>query len=62
MCKDKMVDYDSHMNILDFLIYLEDRGLMNKSQRVYYSMYIPNYLNEKEENIKLMEDLLESIK
>lgn len=62
MEKEKGVDFDTHMKILNFLIHLQSKGLMNESQRVYYSMYIQEYLKEREENIKFMEDLLESIK
>ena len=58
MNKNKTVDVDTHMKILNFLLHLQSKGLINDSQRVYYSMYIQDYLKEKEDNIKFMEELL----
>lgn len=60
--KDKVVDFDTHLKILNFLIHLEGKGLMNKSQMNYYSMYIQEYLKERNDNIEFMKNLMDELK
>lgn len=61
MKKENVVDFDTHMKILSFLIYLQGTGHINESQKNYYSMFIQDHLKEKEDDIKFLEDFLEKI-
>lgn len=58
MKKLDVVDFDTHMKILRFLIYLQGTGHINESQKNYYSMFIQEHLTEKENDIKFLEDFL----
>lgn len=62
MKKENVVDFDTHMKILRFLIYLQSTGHINESQKNYYSMFIQEHLKEKENDIKFLESFLENIK
>lgn len=60
--EDKVIDFDTHMIILNFLIHIQSIGLINEEQRVYFSEHIQDYLKERRSNIELLESLFESIK
>lgn len=60
--EDKVIDFDTHMRILNFLIHIQSIGLINEEQRVCFSEYIQDYLKERRSNIELLESLFESIK
>lgn len=60
--EDKVIDFDTHMRILNFLIHIQSIGLINEEQRVCFSEHIQDYLKERRSNIELLESLFESIK
>lgn len=61
-CEDnKIIDLDSHMKILSFLIHLQSLGIITEEQRDYYSNYIQEYLKQRESNIKFLENVLKEI-
>lgn len=60
--EDKVIDFDTHMIILNFLIHIQSIGLINEEQRVCFSEHIQDYLKERRSNIELLESLFESIK
>lgn len=60
--KDKVVDFDTHMKILNFLVHIQSIGLIDEEQRVYFSEHIQDYLRERRNNIELLESIFESIK
>lgn len=59
---DKIIDFDTHMKILNFLIHLQSIGIISETQRVEYSNYIQHYLKERKSNIDFLEEVLELIK
>lgn len=57
----KIVDFDSHMKILNFLTHIQSIGIITEEQRDYYSNYIQEYLKQRESNIKFLENVLKEI-
>lgn len=60
--EDKVIDFDTHIKILNFLIHIQSIGLIDEEQRVCFSEHIQDYLKERRSNIELLESLFESIK
>lgn len=60
--EDKIIDFDTHMKILNFLIHIQSIGLIDEQQRICFSEHIQDYLKERRSNIELLESLFESIK
>lgn len=62
-CEDnKIVDFDTYMKILNFLIHIQSLGIITEEQREYYSNYIQEYLIERKNNIEFLENLLNKFK
>lgn len=62
-CKEKeIVDFDTHIKILNFLIHLQSIGTITEEQRDYYSCYIQDYLRQRNDNIEFLENLLDKFK
>ena len=60
--EDKIIDFDTHMKILNFLIHIQSIGLIDEQQRTCFSEHIQDYLKERRNNIELLESIVESIK
>jgi hypothetical protein len=57
MDKESVIDLDSHMRILNFLIYLQSIGILSENERINYSNYIQEYLKERKENLDFLNQL-----
>ena len=55
----KIIDLDTHMKILNFLIHLQSIGIINETQRIEYSNYIQDYLKERKDNLDFLNHLLD---
>lgn len=59
--KSKIVDFDTHLKILSFLIHLQSIGIITEEQRDCYSNCIQDYLKQRKSNIEFLENLLKEI-
>lgn len=55
----KIIDLDTHMKILNFLIHLQSIGIINETQRIEYSKHIQDYLKERKDNLDFLNHLLD---
>lgn len=58
----EIIDFDTHIKILNFLIHIQSRGIIDEKQRCFYSGYIQDYLKERRNNIEFLENVLNEIK
>lgn len=58
----EIVDLDTHMKILNFLVHLQSIGVVKEIQRIEYSKYIQDYLKERKDNLDFLEQFLGLIK
>lgn len=56
--EDEIVDIDTHLKILKFLIHLQNIGVIDEAQITEYSKYIQKYLKESKEDLDFLEDFL----
>ena len=60
--KNKIIDFDTHIKILNFLIHLQSIGAINENQMDYYSSHIQDYLRQRRSDIEFLENVLNEIK
>lgn len=61
-CENKeIVDFDTHIKILNFLIHIQSLGIITEEQRDYYSSYIQDYLTKRKNNIEFLESVLKEM-
>ena len=58
----EIVDLDTHMKILNFLVHLQSIGVVKEIQIIEYSKYIQDYLKERKDNLDFLEQFLGLIK
>ena len=58
MEKKELIDLDSHMKILNFLIYLQSIDVLSETQRIDYSNYIQEYLKGRKDNLDILNQCL----
>lgn len=58
----EIIDLDTHMKILNFLIHIQSLGVITEEQRDCYSSYIQDYLKQRRSNIEFLENVLNEIK
>lgn len=58
----EIVDLDTHMKILNFLVHLQSIGVVKEIQTIEYSKYIQDYLKERKDNLDFLEQFLGLIK
>ncbi len=58
----RLIDFDTHMKILNFLIHIQGIGVITEEQRLCYSDHIQDYLAERESNLEFMENFLKQIR
>lgn len=58
----KIIDFDTHKKILNFLIYIQSLDVITEKQREYYSCYIQDYLIQRKNNIEFLENILNKLK
>lgn len=58
----EIVDLDTHMKILNFLVHLQSIGVVKEIQVIEYSKYIQDYLKERKDNLDFLEQFLGLIK
>lgn len=56
--EDEIVDIDTYLKILKFLIHLQNIGVIDEAQITEYSKYIQKYLKESKEDLDFLEDFL----
>ena len=61
MNKEGVIDLDSHIRILNFLIYLQGIGILSETERINYSNYIQEYLKERKENLDFLNQFFDLI-
>lgn len=59
--KSKIIDLDTHLKILNFLIHIQSLGIITEEQRNCYSSYIQDYLRQRKSNIEFLEKVLKEI-
>lgn len=61
-CEDnKIIDLDTHLKILNFLIHIQSLGIITEEQINCYSSYIQDYLRQRKSNIEFLEKVLKEI-
>lgn len=60
--KSEIVDFDTHIKILNFLIHIQSMGVIDEKQRCFYSACIQDYLKQRKSNIEFLENVLNEIK
>ena len=60
--KSEIIDFDTHMKILNFLIHIQSIGIIDKEQMCFYSSCIQGYLKQRKSNIEFLENVLSEIK
>lgn len=61
MEKKELIDLDSHMEILNFLTYLQSIDVLSETQRIDYSNYIQEYLKGRKDNLDVLNQCLNLI-
>ena len=60
--KSEVIDFDTHIKILNFLIHIQSMGIIDEKQRCFYSACIQDYLKQRKSNIEFLENVLNEIK
>lgn len=60
--KSEIMDFDTHIKILNFLIHIQSMGVIDEKQRCFYSACIQDYLKQRKSNIEFLENVLNEIK
>ena len=60
--KSEVIDFDTHIKILNFLIHIQSMGVIDEKQRCFYSACIQDYLKQRKSNIEFLENVLNEIK
>lgn len=57
----EIIDFDTHVKILNFLIHIQSIGVITEEQRLVYSDYIQDYLKDRKDSIEFLEDMLKEL-
>lgn len=58
----KIVNFDLHIKILNYLSYIQSVGAITESQRFELSEYIQAYIIQREDKLTVMSELINSLK
>jgi hypothetical protein len=57
----KIMNFDSHCKILNFLTYLQGIGVITEKEKDLYASYIQEHLTEREETITILKGLFNGL-